>query len=148
MSAYLDTSVLVALFFHEATSEQARKRAARESLLWVSRWTLAEFASATAFKQRSSQADAATSGAALDRLRRIVAEEGLHVAEVERDDIERAGALCEDPASRLRTPDALHAAIAARMRVPLITSDRTQAHGCVHHRIAVELLGEASAPLR
>ena len=42
MSAYLDTSVLVALFFHEDASTAARERAGRESQLWASRWTLAE----------------------------------------------------------------------------------------------------------
>ena len=65
MAAYLDTSVLVALFFHEDASAAARARAGRESQLWASRWTLAEFASAITYKRRSAQTDEATALAAV-----------------------------------------------------------------------------------
>ena len=55
MAAYLDTSFLVPLFFHETASAAVLVRARSESELWISHWTLAEFSSAVAFKLRTGQ---------------------------------------------------------------------------------------------
>jgi predicted nucleic acid-binding protein len=74
MAAYLDTSVLVALFFLEDASAAARARASRENQLWVSRWTLAEFASAVAYKRRSARTDEDTAAQASARLLAAVAQ--------------------------------------------------------------------------
>lgn len=141
MAAYLDTSVLVALFFHEPASAAARDRASRETELWVSRWTLAEFASAVAYKRRSAQTDEATAAEAKARLLAVLADGGLEVVDIERSDLERAAALCEVHASGLRTPDALHAAVALRLRMTLVTADRGQAHGCTFHAIDCDWVG-------
>jgi uncharacterized protein len=141
MAAYLDTSVLVALFFHEAASAAARARAGRETQLWVSRWTLAEFASAVAYKRRSAQTSEATAVEAKKRLLAVLAEGGLQVVDIERSDLERTALLCEAQASALRTPDALHAAVALRLRMMLITADKGQAAGCAFHAIDCELVG-------
>lgn len=140
MAAYLDTSVLVALFFHEDASAAARARAGRESQLWASRWTLAEFTSAVAYKRRSAQTDEATALQAKARLHAVLEEGGLQVVDIERQDFERAAALCEAHASGLRTPDALHAAVAQRLRMKLITADRGQAAGCAFHAIDFDLV--------
>ena len=140
MAAYLDTSVLVALFFHEDASAAARARAGREGQLWVSRWTLAEFAGAVAYKRRVAQTDEATALQAKARLLAVLDDGGLQVVDIERRDLERAAALCEAHASGLRTPDALHAAVAQRLRMTLITADRGQAAGCAFHAIDVDLL--------
>lgn len=141
MAACLDTSVLVALFFHEQASAAARKRAGREAQLWVSRWTLAEFASAVAYKLRTAQTDETTAVEAKRRLLEVLAEGGLQVVDIERADFERSAVLCESHASGLRTPDALHAAVAQRLRMTLLTADRGQASGCSFHAIACELVG-------
>lgn len=140
MAAYLDTSVLVALFFHEDASAAARARTGRENQLWASRWTLAEFASAVAYKRRSAQTDEATALQAKARLRAVLDDGGLQVVDIERRDLERAAALCEAHASGLRTPDALHAAVAQRLRMKLITADRAQAAGCAFHAIDFDLV--------
>ena len=140
MAAYLDTSVLVALFFHEDASAAARARAGRESPLWASRWTLAEFASAVAYKRRSRQTDEATVLEARDRLHAVLEDGGLQVVDIERDDFERAATLCEAHASGLRTPDALHAAVAQRLRMVLLTADKGQAAGCAFHAIDCDLV--------
>jgi hypothetical protein len=140
MAAYLDTSVLVALFFHEDASAAARARAGSEGQLWVSRWTLAEFASAVAYKRRVAQTDEATALQAKARLLAVLDDGGLQVVDIEHRDLERAAALCEAHASGLRTPDALHAAVAQRLRMTLITADRGQAAGCAFHAIDVDLL--------
>ena len=144
MAAYLDTSHLVALFFNEPASRAARDRASREKRLWVSTWTLAEFASAVAFKLRSGQTTPKTADAARLRLNTVVASGGLDVIDVERADIERAGSLCTAHASGLRTPDALHAALAARLALPLLTCDRRQHEGCGFHGIASEWVGPSA----
>ena len=140
MAVYLDTSVLVALFFHEDASAAARARAGRESRLWASRWTLAEFASAVAYKRRSAQTDEATALEARSRLQAVLDDGGLQVVDIERGDFERAAALCEAHASGLRTPDALHAAVAQRLRMMLLTADRAQAAGCAFHAIDFDLV--------
>jgi uncharacterized protein len=141
MAAYLDTSVLVALFFHEETSAAARRRAGHETGLWVSRWTLAEFASAVAYKRRTGQTDETTAEEAKRLLREVLADGGLQVVDIERADLERSAVLCEAHASGLRTPDALHAAVALRLRMTLITADKGQANGCRFHGIACDLVG-------
>ena len=143
MAAYLDTSQLVPLFFNEPGSQAVRERAGRERRLWVSTWTLAEFASAVAFKLRSHRTTAKTADEARLRLNTIVASGGLDVIDVERADIERAGSLCTAHASGLRTFDALHAALAARLAVPLLTCDLRQHEGCAFHGIASEWLDPA-----
>jgi predicted nucleic acid-binding protein len=140
MAAYLDTSVLVALFFHEGASAAARERASRKSQLCVSRWTLAEFASAVAYKRRCAQTDEATALEAMARLRAVLADGGLQVADLERSDLERAARLCKAHASALRTADALHAAIAARLGLAVMTADKGQAAGCEFHAIACEFM--------
>ena len=140
MAAYLDTSHLVPLFFNEPGSRAVRARAGRERRLWVSTWTLAEYASAVAFKLRSGQTTPKTADEARLRLSAVVASGGLDVIDVERVDIERAGSVCMAHASGLRTPDALHAALAARLALPLLTCDRRQHEGCAFHGIASELL--------
>lgn len=140
MAAYLDTSVLMALFFREDASAAVRKYVRREPELWVSRWTLAECSSAAAFKHRTGQADEATVVQARARMRAVLDDGGLQLVEVEPRDFERAAALCEAHASGLRPSDALHAALAQRPKFRLITADRAQAAGCAFHGIDAELI--------
>lgn len=140
MAAYLDASVLVALFFHERGSAAAHDRAAGEPRLSISRWTLAEFASAAAFKIRQRQTTEDTAREAARRLNRLVGDSRLLLIEIEREDFARCAQLCAAHASGLRTPDALHAAIAAKSRATLWTFDASQARGCAHHGIDHELI--------
>jgi len=141
MGIYLDTSALVPLFFNETASEQTLARVGEGDRAWLSRWTIAEFSSAVAFKLRSRQTQAPIAHAALMLLRSKLESGDFLVAEIERGDFDEAARLCEAPASQLRTPDALHAAVAKRLRMPLITCDRTQANGCVYHAISHEYIG-------
>ena len=145
MAVYLDTSVLIPLFFRESTSLAARERLRRETGISIStsRWTLAEFASAAAFKIRNGQTDEATAQQALGKLRTIVANGGLPVAEVIATDFERAAQFCAAHACGLRTPDALHAAIAARLKQTVLTCDLGLARGCHYHGIGHEIVGAA-----
>jgi uncharacterized protein len=140
VSAYLDTSVLVALFFREPGSVGAQRRIGQEAEPLLSRWALAEFASAAAFKVRVGHTTETTAREAARRLVRLVDDRALTLIELERDDFAACARLCAAHASGLRTPDALHCAIAARWRVPLLTFDDGQARGCAHHGIEHELL--------
>lgn len=140
MAVYLDTSLLIPLFFAEPASLAARARLRKEQAVTISRWTLAEFASAAAFKIRTGQTDEATAQQALGKLHALVAGGELPVADVVNADFERAAQLCTAHASGLRTPDALHAAIAARLKQPLMTCDRGLAQGCLYHGIGFELI--------
>lgn len=141
MAVYLDTSLLVPLFFHETASAMVRLRMREERELWVSRWAVAEFSSAAAFKVRTGQSDEGTASAALDRLRAALSAGHFLCANVEDGDVDRAGQLCEAHASGLRTPDALHAAIATRLRTALLTRDKGQAEGCRFHGVRHEYIG-------
>jgi uncharacterized protein len=140
MAAYLDTSILIPLFFAEPASRAARERLRKEPGITLSRWTLAEFASAAAFKIRTGQTDEVTAQQALGKLHALVAGGELPVAEVVAADFDRAAQLCTAHASALRTPDALHAAIAARLKQPILTCDCGLAQGCHYHGIAHELI--------
>lgn len=142
MAAYLDTSVLVALFFRERASTLAHDRAAAEPALWISRWALAEFASAAAFKLRRRQTDEDVAREAARQLTRLVDDGRFLLVEIEREDFARCAQLCAAHASGLRTPDALHVAIAAKARATLWTFDASQARGCAHHGIDHELIVE------
>lgn len=140
MTVYLDTSLLIPLFFAEAASRAARERLHKEPRIVISRWTLAEFASAAAFKIRTGQTDETTAQQALGKLHDLVAGGELAVADVVTADFERAAQLCTAHASGLRTPDALHAAIAARLKQPILTCDCGLAQGCHYHGITHELI--------
>lgn len=143
MAAYLDTAILIPLFFAEPASLAARARLRKEKGIAISRWTLAEFASAAAFKIRSGQTDEATAQQALGKLHALVAGGDLPVVDILAADFDRAAQLCTAHASGLRTPDALHAAIAARLKRPLVTCDQGLAQGCRYHGIACELIAPA-----
>lgn len=140
MAIYLDTSAIVPLFFNESASLTVLARVATEREIWVSRWTLAEFASAAAFKIRTRQTGEATATAALALLRAKMSRGDFRLAELERFDIDEAARLCGAHACGLRTPDALHAAIAMRLRLSLATCDKGQADGCAYHAIGHEYL--------
>lgn len=123
MAVYFDTSVLVPLFFNEAGTSAARLEIAQEMSPWVSHWTLAEFSSAVAFKLRSAQVDAVTASAARRLFAELVASR-LTVVDVLREDFANAAVLCEaTPAPGLRTPDALHLAIAQRLGLEMVSFD-------------------------
>ena len=89
MAVYLDTALLIPLLFAEPASLAARERLRNETNIAVSRWTLAEFASAAAFKIRTGQTDEATAQQALGKLHALVAAGNLPVADVIAADFER-----------------------------------------------------------
>ncbi|NDP40913.1 MAG: type II toxin-antitoxin system VapC family toxin [Rhodoferax sp.] len=130
MAAYFDTSVLIPLFFNEAGTQAARHQMVLEADVWVSHWTLAEFSSAVAFKLRSAQVTEATARAARRLFHELVVSR-LTVFDVLREDYVNAAGLCESlPAPGLRTPDALHLAVAQRLGLVMVSFDQTLISAC------------------
>lgn len=135
---YLDTSVLGALFFREPTAPAVltRLETTEKDELCVSAWTLAEMASVGAIKERTGNIDAAERMAGLAAFSRFVSDR-LVLAEVDPGDFRTAGVLLDTPALALRAGDALHLAIARRLRVGLATLDQRQASAAQHYGIPV-----------
>lgn len=136
MAAYVDTSVLIPLFFNETGTAAARLAIASEASMWISHWTLAEFSSATAFKLRTGQIEEQTAATAQGLFAQFLASR-LTVVDVLREDFVAAGRLCETtPAPGLRTPDALHLAIALRLGLPMVAFDKALISACRLHGAA------------
>ena len=130
MPAYFDTSVLIPLFFNEAGTAAARDQIALEADVWVSHWTLAEFSSAVAFKLRSAQVHEPTAKTARRLFHELVTSR-LTVVDVLREDFLNAAGLCESlPEPGLRTPDALHLAVAQRLGLVMVSFDHALTSAC------------------
>ncbi len=136
MAAYFDTSVLIPLFFNEPGTGAARIEMSREVSAWISHWTLAEFSSAVAFKLRTGQVAEATATTARHFFAQLLATR-LTVVDVLREDFSAAAGLCEATATPgLRTPDALHLAIAMRLGLSMVTFDQALVSACKLHGAA------------
>ncbi|MDY0329477.1 MAG: type II toxin-antitoxin system VapC family toxin [Thiomonas sp.] len=109
---YVDTSVLVPLFLHEAHSAAAIAWYAREKgELVAAAWCVTEFASVVVIKLRTGAIDAQQAQNAWMRFERMTAAD-LRLLPVEPAHFHRAAELMLDAASALRTGDALHLACA------------------------------------
>lgn len=138
MRIYLDTSVLVALLTKDALTDRAEAflRKMRPALV-VSDFASAEFASAIARRARVREIaadDARAAFAALDVWTLRVAER----AETATVDVKTAEVFLRRLDVTLRTPDALHIAIAQRVDAELATFDDKMA-------VAARFLGSKMA---
>lgn len=109
---YVDTSALVPLFIREPNSDAVIDwlESSGERLA-ISEWTLVEFASAAAIKQRTGQATANLAKRATARMYEF-AQRHCTVAVPRRENFRRAAELAGNGALKLRAGDALHLAIA------------------------------------
>ena len=137
---YFDTSVIVALFLHDAfslrTDEFMRSAAA---VPIVSDFGAAEVSSAVARRVRMGEIsvdDSRTSLANFDRWRAEIAG----AVEIRPSDIATADLLLRRLDMNLRTPDAIHLAVTVRFGLALATFDR----GMV---TAAQTLGLTLAPV-
>jgi uncharacterized protein len=109
---YVDTSVLVALCTHEATSASVNKWYAQCTQDLVSAaWCVTEFGSAMGLKQRTGQLNAEQAQIAWAQFQRICAND-LQLLPIEPATFHQAALLTMDGASGLRAGDALHLACA------------------------------------
>jgi uncharacterized protein len=110
---YLDTCVLVPLFLPEPESDRMQRWIERQGAesIFISEWTLTEFASALGLKVRMKhlQADQARNA---QKLMERLAAQSFHVHVPTHADYVRAAAFLGEHALGLRAGDALHLAIA------------------------------------
>ncbi len=126
VSFYLDTSALIALVKPEPLSDRADRFARQHSAgLIVSDFTAAEFASAAARWVRTQELSASEARTALDSFDGLVTR--LQRVEMTPGDLAAATMFLRRLDLPLRTPDALHIAIAQRVGAMLVTFDRQMA---------------------
>jgi predicted nucleic acid-binding protein len=117
---YVDTSALVPAFIREPTTDAVIGWIeSAEERLALSDWTLVEFASAVAMKVRIGAVKASLAARANARVREF-GRTHCTVVTPAREDFELAFEWVADDASGLRAGDALHLAVAARLRVRAI----------------------------
>jgi predicted nucleic acid-binding protein len=119
---YLDTSALVPIFLHDAHSARMLAWFGRTTeLLTVSFWTIAEFSSAAAGQERMGQCTHDARVRAESAFDGWVA--GVEQTPVLKADFDIARELLRRDQVRLRTPDALHLAVAWRLDFALASLD-------------------------
>jgi predicted nucleic acid-binding protein len=125
LTVCLDTSVLIAAFTEEADSDRAQAILERVASWRVSDWATAEFSAAIRVKARRGELALGQVFEIERILDEMILDAEAEVA-VEPDDHIEARRLIIDN-GRLRAPDALHIAVAARIGAELATFDRNLA---------------------
>lgn len=123
LTVYADTSLLVPLFARDAFNERARHfLTAQQPALVISDFACAELVSAFARKTRTRQLTLMEAREALATFDTWLAPQPPR-AEISAADVQLAETHLRRLDLPLRTPDALHIAIAQRHGVPLATFD-------------------------
>jgi uncharacterized protein len=113
---YVDTSALVALFTNEATAERTADWIAEETRPLISGdWCVTEFASALSLKRRTSQITSRQSNAAWNVFGEFC-EGNLRLLPLDREVFREAAHLVRNSKNGLRAGDALHLALALRVK--------------------------------
>ena len=141
MACYLDTSLLVPLPFREPGTPrvQAFLSAGAAKALLISPWTITEFSSALALKERVRSISRQERRAALTMFEKFRSLR-LELVPMEAADFEAAARLCDASAAPLRAGDALHLAVCRRVRGSLATMDQGLAAAGQEAGLAVELI--------
>jgi uncharacterized protein len=122
MSAYLDASVIVPLFIADAFSEQADALIAQESMITIADWAIVEVSSVIARQKRIGAIDTQTAQRVLSQFDSWRTRAVSH-AETLSSDMVLATEFVRKFDLGLRSPDALHLAIANRLGMKLLTFD-------------------------
>jgi uncharacterized protein len=137
LSCYLDASVLVALLTPEPFSERAAAFvSANPAALFVSDFAGAEFASAIARRVRTRETTLSDATRDLSDFDIWVARSASRV-EISPADVALATSFLRRLDLPLRTPDALHIAIAQRIEAMLVTFDERMAMSALALGMAV-----------
>jgi len=141
MACYLDTSLLVPLVIREPGTARAQTFLAANAarVLLISPWTITEFSSALALKERVGTITSQERQAALSMFEKFRGLR-LQIVPIESADFEAAAGLCDASGEALRAGDALHLAVGRRLRGSLATMDRGLAAAGQEVGLAVELI--------
>jgi len=137
---YLDTSVLVAVVSRERATERTQKWLGEQTEpLEVSDWSLAEFASAVAAKQRTGEL---TNSERADATRWLsgFSDAGAVLWPISRANFRRTVELVNVSGAKVRASDALHLAVAEERGSIVCTLDAEQARAGREAAIATLLL--------
>ena len=135
MSVYFDTSAVVALLTDDAHSPAVEGWLEQGHAVVVSQWVLTEFSSALGLQLRQQRLTLAEVVQAEAALLGLVQQE-FELERVESDDVTQARALLVQDRT-LRSPDALHLAVAMRLGTALATFDVNQARAAERFGLAV-----------
>jgi len=139
LSVYLDTSLLVAFFAADAHSNRAARLIGESDGLFLSDFAAAEFSSALAGLHRMGRLETAHAHSAFADFDAWTSRSCRRVETTSQDMTFAEGAMRRLDLS-LRTPDALHIAMAHRLGVPLATFDLRMATDA--RRLGVEIVGD------
>lgn len=142
MTAYVDTSVIVAALSNEAETGTAQEWLTRQDAgsLCISDWTFTEVSSAIAIKLRRGEVSLEARAAILGVFARLVAE-SITVLPVTGAHFRTAARFVDHHALGLRAGDALHLAVAADHGAVIHTLDRRLAAAGPVLGVATSLLG-------
>ena len=141
MAYYLDTSLLVPLLIREPGTPRAQAllSASAAKALLISPWTITEFSSALALKERVGTISHQERRSALTMFEKFRGLR-LELVAIEAADFEAAAKLCDASGAPLRAGDALHLAVCRRLRGSLATMDKGLAAAGQEVGLAVELI--------
>jgi uncharacterized protein len=132
---YLDTSVIVPLFLPEPRSRESEAQLMGKEVI-VSDLGLGEFSSAIALAVRIGRIEKPTARTLLIEFDDWVADHAF-IAHMQSDDFTAATAYIRRFDLALRTPDALHIAVAGRLGATLFTFDAKMAAAATALGVAV-----------
>ena len=134
MSVYLDASVLMSVFHDDDHSDRVTEWLSLRDDFIFSLWTVAEVSSALSRQVKMKNLSSRERERTETRLDLWLA--GRPMADVASDDFDLARRLLRADV-RLRTPDALHIAVAVRQGLELATLDRAMAESALDFGLGV-----------
>ena len=121
---YLDAAVLVSLYVPEDTTAAAESLVVGEAEVAVSALTLLETRVALERKRKAGKLSPSVVAAVRARIVAEVGSQRLHLYEVEEADYHGADGISQRVHGPIRSLDAIHAAVAQRLGLELVTLDQ------------------------
>lgn len=140
MTAYIDTSVLVAYYCPEAISPKVQKALSKSGQAFISPLVEVEFCSAVAAKVRAKELDVAAARPVLSLFQKHLAGDYYGIVPIDSAAYRLARDWIAEFSTSLRAPDAIHLAAAFANELLLLTADKGLARSAAHFGVACELI--------